>query len=205
AIAVLAFAPVIVWNANHEWASFLFQTVDRLNKNSHSGLLTLAASLLAQLTPVGLAAAMLALSLPRWVSRFENGRGDARGGLVLAIFTLVPLGVFIGFSLRHHMHVWWTGPVWLALVPSIASVMCWRRVDSRSWFAWAQRVWPATIGALMLAGAISLYVGAFGSRLGPLGRQGLPLPAWRPGSLEGGKLDSEVEAATGAGASSASD
>ncbi len=46
--------------------------------------------------------------------------GAVRRTRFARVYTLVPLGVFVVFSLTHHVKLNWTGPLWLAVVPGVA-------------------------------------------------------------------------------------
>lgn len=60
-IAILLFSPVIVWNATHGWASFVFQGPRRLQGPLEFSLHELLGAALVLLTPVGLMAALAVL------------------------------------------------------------------------------------------------------------------------------------------------
>ena len=60
-VAALIFSPVIVWNFQHGWASFGFQSARRLSAHAHFSLPELIASILVLLTPTGALAALLIL------------------------------------------------------------------------------------------------------------------------------------------------
>src|SRR6185312_9151201 len=53
-LALAIFSPVIVWNAEHEWVSFLFQSARRVEEPVRFSLHLLILSILAILTPVGM-------------------------------------------------------------------------------------------------------------------------------------------------------
>ena len=50
-----------------------------------------------------------------------HSRRDSRVRLFCQIFTLVPLAVFVIFSITHRVKLNWTGPLWLAVIPAIAA------------------------------------------------------------------------------------
>jgi dolichol-phosphate mannosyltransferase len=112
-IALAIFSPVLIWNARNEWASFAFQSVRRLNQEPEFALHLLLGSILLLLSPVGLASAARAL----WTWRRGRGGVHRRDRRFLFIAVLVPLAVFIAFSVRHPPKLNWTGPLWLALLP----------------------------------------------------------------------------------------
>jgi dolichol-phosphate mannosyltransferase len=159
-LAAAIFSPVIYWNATHQWASFAFQSSRRLGVAPEFSLHLLVGSILFLLTPTGAAAALFALSR----------RGADRSTFFAKIFTLVPLGVFAFFSLRHRVQLNWTGPLWLALLPGIAHGIVTLRTDSTGRFAAAVRgSWRPTIAAIVIlagAGLHYLTLGLPGIRYG---------------------------------------
>ncbi len=109
-IAAVFFAPVLIWNAQHEWASFTFQTVRRLAERPRFSLHKLLLSALVLLTPMGVMTLAYARPALEEVRRWR----------FLQVCTLVPLSVFIVFSIRHDVKIDWTGALWLAVVPALA-------------------------------------------------------------------------------------
>ena len=125
AISAAIFSPVVIWNFLNDWASFSFQGQQRLEQPMHFSLPILMGSILLLLTPVGLVAAsrtLFARSGPdgSWLADRRNWLADRRNAF-MAIYTLVPLSVFIFFSLFHEVKLNWTGPVWLAILPALAA------------------------------------------------------------------------------------
>jgi dolichol-phosphate mannosyltransferase len=118
-LSLVIFAPVLMWNAQHEWASFVYQSADRISAPWRFSTHELLGSILVLLTPVAL---LLAI-------RILAGRGAldptsikaSRVRLYCQIFTLVPLAVFIIFSITHRVKLNWTGPLWLAVIPAVAA------------------------------------------------------------------------------------
>ena len=126
-VAALVFSPVIIWNSQNNWASFAFQTSrtveQRGSVGGHVGLFWLAQ--LAVLTPVGLA--LLGAAAWRAVRRI---REDAWN--FAAAFSLPLFGLFTAASFKTAVHVNWTAPAFLALLPA-ASALWWDKADSRAW------------------------------------------------------------------------
>jgi dolichol-phosphate mannosyltransferase len=157
-LAAVIFSPVIVWNAQHEWASFLFQTTRRLADHPQFALPKLIASMLVLLTPTGIAAALLLLT------RFPAGgaaadASQARGWRWLQVSTLAPLAVYALFSLRHEVKLDWTGAAWLGAVP----VLAWGLVSPASRLgARIARAWGPTVVLLLLVYGAGLYHLALG-------------------------------------------
>jgi len=155
AVAVVLFAPVIIWNAEHHWASFAFQTARRLAERPQFALHKLLASALLLLTPAGF------VTLPGAL------RGDAttpdyqRRMRFLQLAVLTPLAVYFAFSLRHEVKLDWTGTVWLAAIPALAaSVSSLGERVAGGVRAWARAAWGPTLQILLLilGGALHYFV-----------------------------------------------
>lgn len=184
----LLFLPVIVWNADNGWASFAFQSTRRLTAPPAPGLHLLIASVLVLLTPVGAIAAFAALVLRRALARDSQGQhAAARQRLFAIVLALVPLVVFLLFSLRHEPKLNWTGPLWLAVLPAIA-----RQLPGderrRGWGlgALGRRAWAsALVATLLLFGALFHYLA--------LGLPGVPHSAGGALPIAWEELGREVE------------
>jgi dolichol-phosphate mannosyltransferase len=156
--ALLIFSPVIVWNARHDWASFAFQSSRRFAGETVFSLHVLFIDALIMLTPLGLIALFL-----RMVRRSPDNpkrRTEGRKRLFLTVFTLLPLSVFVWFSLTRATKHNWTGPLWLAAVPLIASSIVSsigrRGTPSRG------RGWAMTFSLTTIALALVLHYVAIG-------------------------------------------
>jgi dolichol-phosphate mannosyltransferase len=147
-IAAAVFAPVIVWNATHHWASFVFQTSRRLAEAPRFSLHKLVGSALVLLTPIGLLAAGAALAgvAPR-----------ARASRFLRIAVLVPMAVFAVFSLRHEVKLDWTGAPWTAAVPLMAFGLAEANGGAPGARHWLRLVWPPTMLIMPLIYGAGLY------------------------------------------------
>ncbi len=156
-LAGLLFTPVILWNLRHNWASFLFQSTHRLDAQSQFGLPMLLVAMALLITPLGLLDAL------RAVFPWQRDRGTEPSmtrRLFTAVFTLVPLSVFVLFSLRHEVRTNWTGPLWLAVLPVIARGLTMapaaipRKLETVS-----RQFWPLTLaGTVLLFGGFLHYV-----------------------------------------------
>ncbi len=144
-LAFAIFSPVIAWNAQHEWASFAFQTSRRLAEAPRFALHKLVASALILITPIGVLAVAAALMGGNAGGNLESNTGGSVGGnaggnlesntggsvggdaarrkLFINLGVLVPLAVFALFSLRHEVKLDWTGAPWIAALPIIAAGM----------------------------------------------------------------------------------
>jgi dolichol-phosphate mannosyltransferase len=165
-IALLIFSPVILWNARHEWASFAFQTSRRLAETPRFALHKLLLSVLVLLTPTG----FLTLLVSRLVRSTDPTGGSDEGGdderrrwLLLRLVVLVPLAVFVGFSLRHDVKIDWTGALWVGAVPALAT--CTVRFGARAAGAlrqWLHSAWGPTAIFMLLLYAAGLHYLALG-------------------------------------------
>lgn len=200
-IALALFSPVIIWNFHHGWASFIFQGPRRIAGAAVFSLHELIGSIFMLLTPTGFAAALSILALRKTRrADFSSSpdRSEGRAYIFCLVFLLVPLSVFLLFSLSRSIKLNWTGPLWLSLIPFIAHYMVpVRGVYAGGWlFRLAQRAWPATIAVSLLIYGASLHYLS-------LGLPGLPYPENFPlmGSRDLGRqierIEDEIESTTG--------
>jgi dolichol-phosphate mannosyltransferase len=201
-IATLLFSPVLVWNANHEWASFAYQGADRWSTDIDFSLHILILSALVLITPFGLIGAVL-IWLPQRMSgliQSNNVTSADRLWLFTAIFCLVPLSVFVLHSLQDNPKIQWTGPIWLATLPILASAIDPQRANLVRRFCgfFTQKLWKpvATVMLLLLGGL--LYAMTVGPPLVPaFERMGLPV-AWEEMMQSVEEIKNDLELETGA-------
>jgi dolichol-phosphate mannosyltransferase len=195
ALAALLFSPVIVWNAEHGWASFAFQSARRLAKTPELGLPWLVASAALLLTPLGLGAALVAL-----LGRGERAGIDTdarRFRRFALVFTGVPLAVLAAFSLRHEVRTNWTGPVWLAALPEMARGLAVQASAATPQLGAIARTWAATLLALLLLyGAVLQYLTLGLPGVGFLAELRLPV-GWRELGAEVDAIAGELERESG--------
>lgn len=112
-IALAAFSPVIIWNAHHQWASFLFQSTRTAGppKNTLRNVSLFWLVQLAMLTPP-----FFALFSGAAVSGIRRGwqQHDDRWNFV-ASFSLPLFLLFAAASFKTEIHVNWTAPAFLTL------------------------------------------------------------------------------------------
>jgi dolichol-phosphate mannosyltransferase len=177
-LALAVFSPVIVWNAQHSWASFEFQTLRRLGEVPKFALHKLVASALVLITPTGVLAIALALVGRKPAGVGTGGRvpdhhngevhgnngetsGDngeaSRGWLFLSLAVLVPLAVFAIFSLRHEVKLDWTGAPWLAALPVMAVGLTVARAKLSGIYAWVRGAWVPTLVTMLLIYGAGLH------------------------------------------------
>ena len=144
-LALAIFSPVIIWNAQHDWASFAFQTSRRLAEKPQFALHKLIGSILVLITPMG---ALAAVALLRRPAESIDARVIRRRRLTgLAI--LIPLSVFAAFSLRHEVKLDWTGALWTAALPAMAFAMI-KHAGMDRFSRLIRAAWMPTIVAMLL-------------------------------------------------------
>lgn len=161
-LALAIFAPVIHWNAQHEWASFAFQSSRRLAEPQHFALHRFIGSAIVLLTPAG----FLALTGLIRTRASMSGPDKTAGPHVwrfVQFSVAVPLATFAVFSIFHQMKFDWAGAPWVAAVPALAFGM----VEPGKF--WANRLgacirgaWTPTLLALLLFDGFRFYYFAFG-------------------------------------------
>ncbi len=166
-LALLLFSPVIIWNNEHQWASFLFQIQRAGGIGGQFSVHHLLLYMIILLTPVGFLAAVLAL--------LSNGNHDSdqyarRRRLFVSIFAGMPLAIFLLLSLFGSPKFHWTTPVWLALLPTMAW-MIGRADDLRSVVIYLRAAWKPTI-------MVSIFAYAFVLHYVVLGVPGVPYPSF---------------------------
>jgi dolichol-phosphate mannosyltransferase len=163
-LACAIFSPVLVWNAQNEWTSFVFQTSRRLAERPRFQFHKLLGSWILLLTPTGMAATAVLLlgNAPASAGRDDSDE-KRRAWRFIQTTVLVPLAVFVVFSLRHEVKVDWTGAPLLAALPVLAFGLTHSgpKVITRV-RAWIRATWVPTIVVLLLFYGFGLYFLAFG-------------------------------------------
>jgi dolichol-phosphate mannosyltransferase len=151
-LALLIFSPVLIWNAQHEWASFAFQTSRRLAEAHQFALHKLIGSIIVLMTPTGLLAA--AGVLWAWPVGSEQLAYASRGRQLFSLAVLLPLSVFAAFSLRHEVKLDWTGALWTGALPAIGCAMIAADAKANRLHRWLRAAWvPTIVGMLLIYGA----------------------------------------------------
>jgi dolichol-phosphate mannosyltransferase len=192
ALALLLFSPVIIWNMQHDWASITFQSQRATGIGNQFSLQWLFLHMLLLLTPVGLAAAAMAL----WPGTKRSYSTDARRRrLFVWAFTGVPLAAFFCLSLFGAPKFHWTGPIWLAVLPTMAWMMG-HAGDFATLIRRVSAAWKPTI-------AVCLVLYAFVLHYVVLGIPGIPYVGfgehyfWREATREIEGIKEEVQRQTG--------
>ncbi len=158
-IAFVIFSPVILWNARNNWVSFLFQSARRLSLKTEFGLFDLLGAAVVLVTPMGLIGGIKAILPRRWGGVVVRGHNfSIRAKRLSAFLTLMPLAVFVAFSLRYSPKLNWIGVAFLAAVPFLANDMCSWNPRSHPLTQWGRKAWPSTlVGLLLLFGFLGFY------------------------------------------------
>jgi len=151
-LALVIFSPVLIWNAQHEWASFAFQTSRRLAEAHQFALHKLIGSIIVLMTPTGLLAA--AGVLWAWPVGREQLADASRRRRLFSLAILLPLSVFAAFSLRHEVKLDWTGALWTGSLPAIGCAMIAADAKTSRLNRWLRAAWvPTIVGMLLIYGA----------------------------------------------------
>jgi dolichol-phosphate mannosyltransferase len=153
-LALVIFSPVIIWNAQHEWASFAFQTSRRLAETPQFALHKLIGSIIVLITPTRLLAVIAAL-LARHSG--EETHDAARRRRLFNLAILIPVAVFGLFSLRHEVKLDWTGAPWTAALPAMAFLMANKDHAGGRFVAWIRAAWMPTIVVMLLIYGAGLH------------------------------------------------
>ena len=119
-VALAVFSPVIIWNAQHEWASFVFQSTRTAGtaKNTLRDVLLFWLFQLFVLTPSFFA--LFVWTAARGVRRGWQQHNDAWN--FVASFSLPLFALFVAASFKTQIHVNWTAPAFLSLTIGGASI-----------------------------------------------------------------------------------
>jgi dolichol-phosphate mannosyltransferase len=162
-IACVLFLPVIIWNMQHAWASFAFQSEGRVASGYHFSLPRFISNVLIFITPIGVMSFIAVVKyrktiLSRLQTNIDAASSLQRSYFLLAWLMLFPVIVFASLSLVRTSKLNWTGPCWLGLIPFLALLITQKPyVNTPKLLAWSQRVWPATVLILMLIYGAGLH------------------------------------------------
>lgn len=194
-LALLIFSPVILWNMDHEWASFLFQTQNRLEASSEFSTHEMLAFIIILLSPVGFAAALFFLFCRKKI--IKSHETTNRNYLFAFTLTVVPLLIFSFFSLTKEVKFNWTSPVWLAGLPFMAMTLSkTSRILQETTQIRFLKSWKVTILVFLLAYGSLFQFFAIGIPGLPYSGGG-PLWAWDKYTLKLDELVDSIEKQTG--------
>jgi dolichol-phosphate mannosyltransferase len=153
-LALAIFSPVIVWNAQHEWASFAFQTSRRLAETPQFALHKLIGSMIVLITPTGLLAVIASLAAR---GAADEASDAARRRRLFNLAILIPLAVFALFSLRHEVKLDWTGAPWTGALPAMALMMVNKDLRATRFARAVRAAWMPTIIIMLLTYGAGLH------------------------------------------------
>lgn len=167
-IACILFSPVIIWNMQHAWASFTFQSEGRVSSGNHFSLPRFISNVLIFITPIGVMSLIAVIKYKKTIIACLQATIGAvnnlnRSYFVLAWLTLFPIIVFASLSVFRASKLNWTGPCWLGLIPFLALLISQntisQKVDTNSpkLLAWSAHAWPTTVVILMLLYGAGLH------------------------------------------------
>jgi len=193
-LAVALFWPVLVWNAQHDWASFAFQGSRRMQEDYAFSTHLLVAHVLLLLFPTGALAAWGVATRPAWRAQAV---AEARSRRFLLWTAAVPFGVFFAFSLFNYPHFHWTGPAFIGLLPFMAATLVMPAQPGDRLRQWLGRTWRPSLYLLAGVYAISAVYVVFGLPGVPYPTHNVDYLAWREAAAAVQELEQQVERDTG--------
>jgi 4-amino-4-deoxy-L-arabinose transferase-like glycosyltransferase len=149
-IAVVLFLPVLVWNDQHDWASFRFQLVRATAIHAFS-LRTVADFIGLQFGQVGFILLPVVLSGAMLTAWRGYRRGDAVA-ILLSTCVLVPFGYFFWKSLTLRIGDTWPMFLWPAGFAAVAINVA--MLPREGWPAWVNRSTVAWTKAAIASGIV---------------------------------------------------
>lgn len=204
-LAGALFSPVILWNMQHQWASFLFQSAKRISSDPVISTPHLLGHITLILTPAGLLGVVLFFLFGRRLFQSAETvnipaiRNKARRTfLLLFLASFLPFILFFTISFSREVKLNWTSPLWLAALPflgcTVTSVyggfcsICLMVIHE---------LWRFTIPVLIMALAIGLHYVTLGLP-GAAHPPGPFLIGWDKLAVEVETLADEIEKDSGA-------
>jgi hypothetical protein len=154
AIAALLFSPVLVWNAQHGWVSFWFQSTRGLGEAPGVRIDWLLRNVAGQ------AIAMLPWLWAALVAELARGAVSRAAGparRLLACLALPPIVLFTALAAysatgQHHFH--WTTPGYLLLFPALGDTVARGLARGRALYRWGLGA-TAAVSVLLVAAVTS--------------------------------------------------
>jgi dolichol-phosphate mannosyltransferase len=117
----------------------------------------------------------------------------------MRLAALVPLFVFVVFSLRHDVKIDWTGALWLGAVPALAASIVWfGSQEVRGFRRWLWTAWGPTAVCMLLLYAVGLHYLALGLPGVGYARQLELVPVgWRDLGKQVNEIAAEIRRTTG--------
>jgi 4-amino-4-deoxy-L-arabinose transferase-like glycosyltransferase len=157
-IALVLFLPVLIWNAEHDWASFRFQLV-RATATHELSLRTVGDFIGLQLGLVG----FILLPVVLWGVALTAWRGYLRGdavAILLSTAVIVPFGYFFWKSLSLRVGDTWPMFIWPAGFAATAiNIAMLRREGRPAWMIRSTVFWAnaGIVSGIVMVVAVFLY------------------------------------------------
>lgn len=150
-VALAVFTPVFAWNAQHDWASFRFQAVERLQESD--GFEPRGAWTFFVGQVLGFAPLTFPLAAVGIVRAFRSDRPEER----LLAWWFAPMTLFFfAVSFFRNVHLLWPAPAWIPLTLLMAGALGGLQGRLAAWYS-KRRVPLAALPILgVLLGAIHL-------------------------------------------------
>jgi len=155
AIAILFFSPVLIWNWQNDWISFVFQT-KRVVEDHGTGLRWLLDSILGQAALIGpwIWIPMLLACAPA----VREGREDSKSWLILCVaFVPIVLFTLVALWMKPGGHYHWQAPGYLMLFPLLAKLLV-RKLENGDTLS---KLWlfASTTAIFLVIGVIGIEAG----------------------------------------------
>ena len=193
-LALTLFSPVLIWNAQHDWASFAFQGSRRMQQAFEFSTHLLVGHVLVLLFPTGALAAWGIASRSAWRAQAVT---EARNRRLLLWSAAVPFGVFAVFSLFNYPHFHWTGPAYIGLLPLLAATLTVPAMPGDRLRRLLDRLWRPTVYLLAAGYAVAATYIVFGLPGVPYPTHNVAYLAWQPAARAVHALEQQVERDTG--------
>ncbi len=177
-ITLLLFSPVILWNAQHDWASFTFQSGERARSGFVFSTPRFLANILLFATPMALVSCWQTYKHRAYFSQWLPAHLSPSVLWQVTFLGALPILIFGVFSVARTSKLNWTGPAWLAFIPLFALLIC-RTEQTNATLHWLHRAWRGMLALLLLCYALGLHYLA-------IGFPGVPYPhnlhllGWQP-------------------------
>jgi len=203
-LALFIFSPVLIWNFQHDWVSFLFQGGERVTGRTFFTTHRLLGYITLILTPAGvLGVVYYFFRGNRFSQKLLAGKKEKLGRRVnrdylFALFMILsPLSVFFVFSLTKEVKLNWTSPLWLAALPFLGcTVMAVLDKQNSRFLRMIHELWKISILVLVLGFSVAIHYVT-------IGLPGVPDPpgpfliGWEDFARRIEKIVDEIEEDTG--------
>ena len=167
-LGLLLFAPVLIWNYQNDWISFLFQGEQRVSGIEFFTTNRLLGYMTMLLTPAGLIGLLYFLIggnsfFKAHASDAANGAIFHRGFMLLLFLVISPLLVFLVFSFSKEVKLNWTSPIWLALLPFLGATVAFSYQELKNFIlCFLHWLWKLSAMVLVIGYCVFLHYATLG-------------------------------------------